>query len=80
MLQHELLVIGIAAGLTLSGILRWTPSWRVLLAAAVAARLIDLAVNGPALSGAIFTAPHLCPCVALAFIGVLAVLHALRVE
>jgi hypothetical protein len=77
MLQHEM-VIGIAAGLILSAILRWTPSWRELLVAMAAAVLIDLTINSQALPGAMVSYPHVCPCVALAFIGVLAVLHVLR--
>jgi hypothetical protein len=85
---HEQLIVGMAAGLILSAVLRWTPSWRVLLTAAVAASLIDYAINSPAIrklaggqgtpSGEIAVYPHVCPCIALAFIGVLAVLHVLR--
>jgi hypothetical protein len=76
MLQHEM-VIGIAAGLVLSAILRWTPSWRDLLVAMVAAVLIDFTISSRALPGAIASL-HVCPCMALAFIGVLAVLHVMR--
>jgi hypothetical protein len=89
MLPYDQVLIGVAAGLILSTLLRFTPSWRELLAAAVAAGLIDLAIIKArrALDAGAATAapaseiplyPHLCPCIALAFIGILAVLHVLR--
>lgn len=88
MLHPEQLVIGLAAGLILSALLRFTPTWRELLAAILAASLIDYATNSLAIrklfggagtpSGEIPVYPHVCPCVALAFIGILAVLHVLR--
>jgi hypothetical protein len=90
MLPHELLVIGAAAGLALCALLRWTPSWPQLLTALVAASLIDLAINGQMLRrlglGSTATAlsydlpvyPHTCPCLAVAFIGILAVIHMLQ--
>jgi hypothetical protein len=89
MLPHEMF-IGVAAGLILSALLRFTPTWRELLTAAVAAVLIDFAINSPALRrliriaatqpGEISGHPHVCPCLALAFICVLAVLHVLRTQ
>lgn len=92
MTPGELLIIGITAGLILCALLNefvhWTPPWRDLLTALSAAILIDLAISNrhnlelgavaAAYSGEIAGSPHACPCVALAFIGVLAVLHILR--
>jgi hypothetical protein len=91
MTPSERLVIGTAAGLILCTLLnelfRWTPSWRDLLTATAAAVLIDLAINGQTRRdlglvgiaathpGDIAVFPHACPCAALAFIGLLAVLH-----
>jgi hypothetical protein len=94
MTPGELLVIGITAGMILCALLNellhWTPSWRELLTAMSAAILIDLAINNRRdvdLADAAAThssdgvgVPHVCPCVALAFIGVLAVLHVMREE
>jgi hypothetical protein len=94
MTPGELLVIGIMAGMILCALLNellhWTPSWRDLLTAMSAATLIDLAINNRRdfdLAGVATThssevvgVPHVCPCVALAFIGILAVLHVLREE
>jgi hypothetical protein len=72
MTPGELLVIGMTAGLILSSLLndllRWTPSWRDLLTASLTAMLIDLAIDRRDLDLATTHA-------ALAFIGVLAVLH-----
>jgi hypothetical protein len=55
-----------------------------------AAILIDLAINNrrdfdlagvaAAHTSDVVGVPHVCPCVALAFIGVLAVLHVIREE
>jgi hypothetical protein len=86
----EMLVIGIMAGVIvcslLNELLRWTPSSHDVLTALLTAVLLDLAVNGrhafdlAATRAGEVGAPHACPCVALAFIGVLAVLHVIREE
>jgi hypothetical protein len=77
MTPGELLVIGMTAGVILcsllNDLLRWTPSWRDLLTASLTAMLIDLAINRPDLDLATTYA-------ALAFIGVLAVLHVIGEE
>jgi hypothetical protein len=78
MLQHEQLIIGVAVGLILSATLRWTPSWRTLLATLVAAEFIDLAINYQEFAGPAAGSLHVCPCVALVFIGMLAVIHVTR--
>jgi hypothetical protein len=88
MLQPEQLLIGVAAGLILSTVLRWAPSWRELLAAVLAAGLIDFAIYNQALwafvgvasrpYGEVPVYPHACPCVTLTFIGILAVLDIAR--
>jgi hypothetical protein len=94
MTPGELLVIGITAGIILCALLNellhWTPSWRDLLTAMSAAILIDLAINNRRDFDLVSVAathsseglgvPHVCPCIALAFIGVLAVLHVIREE
>jgi hypothetical protein len=84
------LLIGLAAGLALSTALRWAPSWRELLAAVLAAGLIDFAIHNQVLRAFVGVAswpygqvpiyPHACPCVALTFTGILAMLHILRKE
>jgi hypothetical protein len=84
-------IIGIAAGLilrALSGRLRnGTPGWRSLLTLLSAALLMALAINardhwvvGVAVTfpGDPVGFPHVCPCIAAIFIGILAVLHVLR--
>jgi hypothetical protein len=77
MTPGELLVIGMTAGVILcsllNDLLRWTPSWRDLLTASLTAMLIDLAINRRDLDLATTHA-------ALAFIGVLAVLHVIGEE
>jgi hypothetical protein len=69
----------------LDELLRWKPSPGDLLTAMSTAILIDLAINGrrdfdlaATHAGEIAGVPHACPCVALAFIGVLAVIHVIR--
>ncbi len=44
MVPHELMVLGVAAGLFLYTLLYWSPAWRSLLAAVVAAGLTDFAL------------------------------------
>jgi hypothetical protein len=90
MLPHEQLIMGLGAGLTFCALLRWTPLWRDLLAAIAAAGLIDLFINEQSrrgldltsvanrLPGEILGHPHFCLGLALAVVGVLAVLHVLR--
>jgi hypothetical protein len=91
MTPGELLVIGMTAGVILCSLLnellRWTPSSRDLLTAMPTAILIDLAINGrrdldlaATYAGEAAGAPHVCPCVASAFIAVLAVLHVIGEE
>jgi hypothetical protein len=90
MSPHDHMMIGIAAGLILATFLRWAPSWADLLTAVAAAILIDLVIthhqrrdfDGVAVSHASDSvgAAHVCACVAVAFIGVLAVLHIMRTK
>jgi hypothetical protein len=82
----ELLVIGIAAVLILcvllGELLHWTLSWRELLTATSAAFLIEITIKGRSdfdlaamtavYPGGFAGSSHVCPCVALAFIGILA--------
>jgi hypothetical protein len=94
MTPSELLVIAIVAGLILCALLsrlrNGTPGSRSLLTVLSAALLIELAVNARRdheLLGVTVTFPsdpvgfpHVCPCIAAIFIGILAVLHVLRGE
>jgi hypothetical protein len=92
MIPDELLVIGIIAGLILWALLgrlrNGRPGRRSLLMVLSAVLLIELAVNarsGHGLTGLAVAFPgdpvgfpHVCPCIAAIFIGILAVLHVLR--
>jgi hypothetical protein len=89
MVENAQLMMGVAAGLMLSVLIRWGPTWRQLLAAIATASLIDFAINharralhlagNTAMpSGEFPIYPHACPCIALTFIGVLAVIHIMR--
>jgi hypothetical protein len=92
MSPHDHMMIGIAAGLILATFLRWAPSWADLLTAVAVAILIDLVIthyqrrdldfDGFAASHASDNAgsAHVCACIAVAFIGVLAVLHIMRAK
>ena len=44
MVPHELMVLGVGAGLFLYTLLYWSPAWRSLLAAVVAAGMTDFAL------------------------------------
>jgi hypothetical protein len=76
MTPGELLVVGITAGVILCSLLnellRWTTSSHDMLTALSTAILLDLAITGR-------RGVDLAP-IALAFIGALAVLHAIRKE
>jgi hypothetical protein len=94
MTPGELLVIAIVAGLILCALLsrlrNGTRGWRSLMTALSAALLIELAANARrdhdlvgvtvTFPGDPFGFPHVCPCIAAIFVGILAVLHVLRGE
>jgi len=92
MSAYEQVIFGIAAGLLFCALLRWTPLWRELLAAITAAALIPLLISdrGPhgldvafaagRLPEAVLSHPHFCLGLALAAVGVLAVLNISRVR
>jgi len=90
MLPLEQLIVGIAIGLTFCALLRWTPLARDLLATTAAAGLAHLLISerisqapGAASRAArlpreILSHPHFCLGLALAAVGVLALLHLSR--
>jgi hypothetical protein len=90
MFPHEQMVVGVAAGLFLYTLLYWSPGWRHLLAAVVAAGLTDFALIShvhreldtvgafTAQPGEILGSTHFRLGVALAFASVSAALRTLR--
>jgi hypothetical protein len=90
MLPYEELIVGIATGLTLFALLRYTPLWRDFLAATAATGLLDFLVSDQSrhkldlpslaekLPSEIVGHPHFYLGVAFAAASVLAMLHALR--
>jgi hypothetical protein len=87
MLPHEQLILGIAASLAFWALMRWTPLLRDLLAATAATGLILLLITDQTsrgldpfslfgrLPGEILSYPHFFLGLALATVGVLAVLY-----
>jgi hypothetical protein len=90
MLPHEQMVVGVAAGLFLYTLLYWSPGWRHLLAAVVAAGLTDFALIShvrreldfagafTTQPGEILGSPHFRLGIALAFASVSAALRTLQ--
>ena len=92
MQPHEQLIVGVATGLTFCALLRFTPLWRELLAAITAAVLIPVLISDPTLHRldvasaagrlpeAVLDHPHFALGLALAAVGVLAVLNMSRLK
>jgi hypothetical protein len=90
MMPHEQMVLGVGAGLFLYTLLYWSPAWRSLLAAIVAAGLTDFAlinhmrreldIAGPFATqpGEILGSPQFRLGIALAFASVSAARRSLR--
>jgi hypothetical protein len=90
MLPQDQLIFGIASGLTAWMLLRWTPLWRDLIAATTAAGLIHFVANEKAprgqgvaslaakLPAGILNYPHFSLGLALAVVGVMAILYFAR--
>jgi hypothetical protein len=87
--MFEQLFMGFASGLTIWALLKWTPLLRDLIAAAAAAVLIDFLISEPSrwpdvaslagrLSTEIRAYPPFALGLALALVGIIAVIHFTR--